>query len=80
MKYIKDMPFYSVLGEDQTDCGLWQSDENICELKDDPPNVCDHSGLFYGTTDSREPKFCARHFYQHLVAGDGETNYKLVDE
>jgi hypothetical protein len=58
---------------------LWQSNENICEFQDDPPNACDPSGLFYGTTDSREPKFCARHFYQQVVAGDGESNYKLID-
>ena len=79
MKFLRQMPFYALLGQDKTDCGLWRSADNICELRDDSLNVCDPSGLFYGTTDSREPTFCARHFYQHVVAGDGETNYKLVD-
>ena len=79
--FIKDMPFYSELGGDKTDCALWQSDENICDLRASEPGVCDPSGLYYGTTDSREPKFCGRHFYHRVVLsdGDGETGYELVD-
>ena len=79
MKFLKDMPFYSELGGDKTDCALYQGNENICDLQDDSRGACDPSGMFYGTTDSREPKFCARHFYQEVVSGDGTTNYKLKD-
>lgn len=76
-EFVKDMPFYSEL-DGKTDCAIWQSGEHICELKDDGRGVCDPSGLFYGTTDSREPKFCARHFYMDIVSGNGKTNYKLM--
>lgn len=79
------LPYDSELDGDLTDCALWKAenpDDHItCEYNSDRdiPNVglCDNSGYFYGTSDSREPKFCARHFYQHVVSGDGKSNYKL---
>jgi hypothetical protein len=76
------MPFYSELDDSQTDCGLWESETNVCEFQGERGTVgaCDTSGLYYGTTDSREPKFCARHFYQLVVSGDGTTNYRLIDD
>ena len=79
MKYIKQLPFDCVLDDARLDCGLWSSDRNACEMKnDDAEGQCDDSGLYYGTCDSHAPKFCARHFYQSAVAGDGKGNYMLV--
>jgi hypothetical protein len=74
-KFIKILLYNSILDDSITDCALWQSEENICDLKKN--GVCDDSGYYYGTSDDREPKFCARHFYQDVVSGDGKTNYKL---
>lgn len=74
----------SLMDNDLTDCALWQSDENICELQDPAQQTqfdgmpCDPSGYYYGTSDSRDPKFCAYHFYTEVVSGDGKTNNKLV--
>ena len=78
MKFVRDLPFASVLGEDSLDCVLWESAENACELENED-GLCDPSGYYYGTSDSREPKFCARHFYLRIVNGDGEANYRLED-
>ncbi len=78
MKYIKDLPFHSVLNDDELECGLWKAEENICEFKGDVLGVCDDSGYYYGTDSEYDPKFCARHFYQKVVIGDGLTNYGLV--
>lgn len=78
MKLIKMLPFDSVMDQDTTDCALWTDNENLCEYQTDlKAGICDTSGMFYGTSDEREPKFCARHFYQLVVSGDGITNYGL---
>lgn len=85
MHQIKALPFCSQhLSESLIDCVLWQSDTNICEFNPahvsdptDTQGLCDPSGLYYGTFDSREPKFCARHFYLRMIA-ENETH--LVDE
>lgn len=77
MKFIKVLPFFSELDNDFLDCGLWESDTNICELQED--NTCTkYSTEYFGTTDSREPKFCFKHFRLDVVSGDGHTNYKLI--
>jgi len=85
MEYIKALPFNSLIDGDELTCGLWKSDENICEYNDpqqatrfDGAGECDTSGLYYGTDNAIEPKFCARHFYQFVVDGDGKTNYTLT--
>jgi hypothetical protein len=80
MKYIKALPYNSVLDEDELTCGLWKSKENVCEYQHmyDDAGLCDTSGYYYGTADEYEPKFCARHFYQNVVSGDGKDNYKLT--
>lgn len=77
MKFIKALPFYSKLGEDYLDCGLWESDTNLCELIEEG-NCTKNSTEYFGTTDSLEPKFCFKHFRLTVVSGDGITNYKLV--
>ena len=78
MKFIKTLPFESILDEDVLDCGLWQSETNECEFHNDKKvGKCDDSGYYYGTTSEREPKFCARHFYELVVNGNGTDNYKL---
>ena len=78
LKHVKQMPFFSFLDGHKLEVCLWKSKHLICEF--DGKGRCDESGYFYGTLDSREPKFCARHFYQEIVSGNGKTNYKLVDE
>ena len=85
MKFKKEMPFKSVLeNNDKLEVGLWQSDKNVCEYSSeymadptDTEGVCDDSSYYYGTTDEREPMFCARHFYQIVVYGFGKTEYTL---
>jgi hypothetical protein len=78
MKLIKLLPYTSVLDGNETPCQLWQSDNNECEFQtDSSAGLCDTSGMYYGTDDLREPKFCARHFYQRVVSGNGVTNYTL---
>ncbi len=85
MQQIKTLPFRSQYeSDDSFACVLWQSDTNICEFSfarmPEPTDVvraCDPSGLFYGTCDAREPKFCARHFYLQVIAGTGTH---LIDD
>lgn len=82
MKFIKSMPFHSELdNEFNCDTAVYSSKTNICEFQSsqDEDGVCDPSGHYYGTSDDREPKFCPRHFYQLVVNGDGDKDYKLVD-
>jgi len=79
MKFIKLMPFEAELDGDKLPCGLWQSgDQNSCEFFNQKAGACDNSGYFYGTDNDLEPKFCARHFYQLAVSGDGKGNYQLT--
>jgi hypothetical protein len=79
MKYVRLLPFWSELDGEKFECVLWQADENICDVRELADSYCDTSGSFYGTGDEREPKFCARHFYQGIVDGDGFMNYRLVE-
>ncbi len=74
MRYVKQMPLQSELDDQRLECGIWQSDANVCELQSDVAGACDTSGLYYGTNDERETKFCARHFYRVVVSGDGESS------
>jgi hypothetical protein len=84
MKYIENLPFYSFIeGQEVLDCAIWESKENICELQltsiETDTGSCDNSGILYGTSNEDDPKFCARHFYQVVVGGDGVTKPKLID-
>ena len=79
LAFIKRLPFESVLCDQAHEAALWESDHYVCEHADGSHGLCDPSGHYYGTPDVREPKFCARHFYQIVVSGDGKTNYMLRD-
>jgi hypothetical protein len=76
--FVARLPFRSIqkdFPEFVYDCGLWKSKENICELRgDNGLGVCDISGLFYGTTEAVDTKFCARHFYMEVL-----LEYQLED-
>jgi hypothetical protein len=72
------MPFTSLHDNIKLEVGLWRADQNQCELAG--KTNCDDSGLYYGTLDQIEPKFCARHFYQEVISCEGTGVYKLVDE
>jgi hypothetical protein len=75
MKLIAHLPFVSVLDGDESSVCAWESNENVCEY--DLPE-CVVNGTYFGTDDSREPKFCQRHFFGDVTNGDGHGNYKLV--
>lgn len=47
--------------DSELDCGMWWSDVPACEFDDE--NCLNSCGLYFGTMDSREPKFCAYHFF-----------------
>ena len=81
MQRIKELPFVSVMEDQRLDVVIWRTEpgEPFCEYTDDRLGACDTSGISYGTDDSNAPLFCARHFYQHAVAGDGVSTYALAD-
>ena len=59
-------------GEKETsslDVAMWRAQENVCELADQGACVTEH-GYYFGTSDSREPKFCPAHFF-------GDLGYEL---
>jgi hypothetical protein len=71
MRKIQDLDLIVYLPDDPEgsalDSALWHDDENICELSDDNHQQCVvEFGFFFGTTDSREPKFCPAHFFTGL--------------
>ena len=79
MKFIKQMPFTTKYEGEELEIGLFEDKHfNSCEyVGDKKAGRCDNSGMYYGTTDEREPVFCARHFYQ-LVTGS-KNIYTLKD-
>jgi hypothetical protein len=82
MKYTKEAPFSTVLDGDVIPTHLYRREEgelNPCDCQNDKES-CDNSGIYYGTDDEREPKFCARHFFQVVASGNGKTNYKLIEK
>jgi hypothetical protein len=67
MIFVKLLPFKMKYdNDDEQECALWQSEKNMCEEYGE--TNCDTSGFYYGTGSETEPKFCARHFYQHIDA------------
>jgi hypothetical protein len=80
IKHFRDQPFVSVVeGQYDWPCVAWTGEDCVCELRGQGLGVCDTTGIFYGTDEGTDPKFCARHFYQEVVHGDGRSNYRLRD-
>jgi len=78
MKRIKQMPWVLELdGEEVHDCFLFEGDASDCEMAG--KGGCGTSKCFLGTGDSREPKFCLRHYFE-LNGDDREGGYKIVFE
>lgn len=58
----------------ELDIAIWQADSNICELHDpqhmtqvpDTGECLTTHGIYFGTSDGREPKFCPAHFFSDL--------------
>ena len=78
MKFIKLLPYVSTYDGQEHEVALWESDKNECEYNNED-GKCDTSGLYYGTGDSHEPKFCARHFYQSVCKVEQSGCYTLKD-
>ena len=87
MAYVAQLPFVSRLRSDHSptdekptfDVVIWQSATNICEQREFGFGRCDTGeGLYYGTSDSREPKFCPRHYYE-MHFGE-RASYQLLDQ
>lgn len=76
LHFIKLLPFQSQIDDTISPIALWSCNSNACEFIEE--RNCDTSGIYYGTEEKIEPKFCARHFYQHVVSGDGKSNYTLI--
>lgn len=53
----------------EVDSAMYFSEEFICEMADGGPaeaySCITHNGLYFGTSDEREPKFCPRHYFEH---------------
>ena len=81
MRFLKLLPFVSVMEVQRLDVAIWQTEpgEASCAYTGDQLGACDTSAISYGTDDPHAPIFCARHFYQRAVAGDGVTTYALAD-
>ncbi len=84
MKLLMMQPFMTELNHELSDCAIWSSATHLCAFQDkvNDPTIgnCDQSHIYYGTSDSQDPKFCARHFYLLIASGDGETTYRLVND
>ena len=67
MKKIQDLKLAAFLPEDAEnsalDTAMWQSNQNLCERADEGQCIT-KNGIYFGTPDSHEPKFCPRHFFQ----------------
>ena len=82
-KYLGTAPFISVLVEDDLpfdparstyfEVGLWSSQVNECEDSGHAEECDLVSGVFYGTPDLREPKFCPRHFYERHTGSNAAS-------
>lgn len=75
MKLITILSFVSTIDDSEFSVAAWESPKNICDIDD---SSCLVTGLYFGTDDSREPKFCPRHYFLDIVSGDGHSNYNLV--
>src|SRR3954468_20597220 len=81
--FVTMLPFVSqdlmVAEEDlYFEVAVWWSVTNICDENGLGHGRCDTAcGLYYGTSDMREGKFCPRHYYE-MHFGEKRC-YKLLD-
>lgn len=74
MRYIQNIDNLSWKIEGETTeneflVAIFYSSENICDLLDS--DCITFHGIYFGTDDEREPKFCPRHYFE-------ENGYKLI--
>ena len=66
MKKIQDLKLIAFLPEDKEgsmlDVAMWFSAKNLCERQEEAACIT-KNGIYFGTTDSVEPKFCPLHFF-----------------
>ena len=86
IKQIQVLPFKAKMADQELTMALWKAKTNICDHYDpqqvtqfDGVGECDPSGFFYGTDHKDDPMFCARHFYQLEVNGDGIKSSRLTN-
>jgi hypothetical protein len=88
-QFIGVAPFVSVLkeedlrdGEEPTsfEIGLWRSEANECDDQAGSTPCEITAGIFYGTSDVRDPKFCPRHFYERHIGTKATNRIELVGE
>ncbi len=75
LKKIQDLKLVAFLLDEgkenlSLDLAMWYCDENACELAETGKCITEN-GIYFGTIDGREPKFCPVHFFS------SETGYKL---
>ena len=82
MKFIQELKLQAFLKEDKENsilnCGLWYSEINQCEQRD-KECITTH-GIYFGTTDNTEPKFCPLHFFKDSAYTLEPTNIKKIIE
>lgn len=79
MKLIKSLPWTVALTnsdgtknqDSELDAAVFTADENICEMKQS--GCCDTCGMYYGSSNEADPKFCAKHYY-HANAEEGSSH------
>lgn len=80
MKFVSSLPWELEMEDHKLDAALFAVDESgyKCEFSTDEGATRCHSAPFaIGTSDSREPKFCLKHYFE-INDGDGKGNYKIV--
>ena len=77
MKLIQHLNLKAYIEGEQNsdlDVAMFWSSDNICEMSN-PENDCiTMNGLYFGTPDKHETKFCPKHFFS------AEDGYKLYTE
>ena len=76
IKFVQLLNLVSYIDGDredsELDAAMFWSKTNICEVQDPVAGGCvTLNGLYFGTSDSHEPKFCPAHYF-------GDLGYKIV--
>lgn len=87
IKHLAELPLVSYMDDNEFQVNVFSAETNICEMFEAPrPDDCSNdaltasasqNGMFFGTDDSHEPKFCAKHYFGSVNDGDGKSNYAL---